>query len=176
MVASTKALTELATFLPHSSSDLLKISGFGPATVAKYGQQFLKVVLEYCSEHELESLIHEKTVPKRVRKDSQSSTTTSSSTNPQREDSKKISFDLYKQGLSIDEIAKKRGYANSTVKVHLAHYVKSKEIPLSDFVTPEQQSKIKEIMKTTTSFSDIYSALKGKVGYTEIGMVVALMN
>jgi hypothetical protein len=60
--------------------------------------------------------------------------------------------------------------------VHLAHYVKSKEIPLSDFVTPEQQSKIVEIMKTTTSFSDIYSALNGKVGYAEIGMVAALMN
>jgi hypothetical protein len=33
-------------------------------------------------------------------------------------------------------------------------------------------------MKTTSSpsFSDIYTALKGEVGYTEIGMVVALLD
>jgi GTPase SAR1 family protein len=174
MVASTKTLTELATFLPHTLNDLLKITGFGPATVSKYGQQFLTIILDYCSEHGLDSLIHEKNVNKKSKKDSKSEKTPNNP--PKKEDSKQISFDLYKQGLSVDEIAKKRGYANSTVKVHLAHYVKLKEIPLSDFVTPEQQAKIKEIMKTKTSFTDIYSALNGEIGYTEIGMAVAAMS
>jgi hypothetical protein len=57
--------------------------------------------------------------------------------------------------------------------VHLAHYVKTGELPLSDFVTPEHQEKIREIIKTKTAFSDIYAALKGEVGYTEISMVVS---
>jgi hypothetical protein len=170
-VVSTQGLTELATYLPQTPKDMLKLSGFGPATVSKYGQQFLDIVLKYCSEHGLESLMHEKVEEKKVRNPKKTPFKTPATP---KEDTKKITLGLYRQGFTVDEIAKKRDYANSTIKVHLAHYVKSGELPLSDFVTPEQQAKVLEIMKTKTAFSDIYTALKGEIGYTEIGMVAAL--
>ncbi|MDR2287075.1 MAG: helix-turn-helix domain-containing protein [Prevotellaceae bacterium] len=172
MVASTQALTEMATFLPQTSNDLLKLSGFGPATVARYGKQFLDIVRKYCEEHDLESFMYEKGEKKSKNKKQKQNTATVSSKN----DTKKVTLDLYRQGFTIDEIAEKRNYATSTIKVHLAHYVRLKEIPLSDFVTPEHQAKILELLKTTSSFSDIYMALKGKVGYTEIGMVASLTD
>jgi hypothetical protein len=177
-VVSTQGLTEMATFLPQTSNDLLKLSGFGPATVSKYGQPFLNIVLKYCNEHDLDSLMHEK-VEKKSRK---SKNTVAKQNKPaasqqkvQPGDSKKITFDMYKQGFTIDEIARARNYATSTIKVHLAHYVKIKELPLSDFVSPEQQTKITELLKTATSFSDVYTALRGEIGYTEIGMVASLL-
>jgi hypothetical protein len=175
-VVSTQGLTELATFLPQTSSELLQLSGFGPATVAKYGQQFLNIVLKYCNEHDLESLMYEKTDKKsnRSKKNTVTQKKPAAASYP-KEDTKKITLDLYKQGLTVDEIARKRDYASSTIKVHLAHYVKLGELPLNDFVTQEQQARILEIMKTKTSFSDIYAALNGEVGYTEIGMVAALL-
>jgi hypothetical protein len=181
-VVSTQGLTEVATFLPQTTNDLMKLSGFGPATVAKYGQQFLNIVKQYCDEHDLESLMYEKVEEKgkksksKTTKSSKTSKPSSKSVAPPKEDSKKVTLDMYKQGLSIDEIAKKRNYATSTIKVHLAHYVKLGEIPLDDFVTPENQTKILEILKSsdTLTFSDIYTALKGEVGYTEIGMVASL--
>jgi hypothetical protein len=175
MVASTQALTEMATFLPQTSADLLKLSGFGPATVAKYGQAFLDIVSQYCDEHNLESSMNEKVDKKGKKAKSKLSNPVKSAASP-KEDTKKITFDLYRQGLTIDEIAAKRSYATSTVKVHLAHYVKLKELPLSDFVTPEQQAKVTEMLKTEASFTEIYSALKANVGYTEIGMVASLMD
>ncbi|MDR2027563.1 MAG: HRDC domain-containing protein, partial [Prevotellaceae bacterium] len=135
-VVSTQALTEMATFLPQTPNDLLKLSGFGPATVSRYGQQFLDIVSEYCNEHGLESLMHEKIGQKKIRKSTNSPKQQNSIKTP-KEDTKKVTLDLYRQGLSIDEIAEKRGYANSTIKIHLAHYVKLKELPLSDFVTQE---------------------------------------
>jgi hypothetical protein len=46
---------------------------------------------------------------------------------------------------------------------------------LSDFVSPEQQAKITELLKTATSFSDVYATLRGEIGYTEIGMVASLL-
>jgi hypothetical protein len=174
MVASTVAVTELATFLPQTLNDMLKISGFGPATVSKYGQHFLDIILEYCYDHNLESLMHEKVSKKKTKSKSQKAENTT--TKLPKEDSKKITLDLYKQGFTIDEIAEQRGYVNSTIKVHLAHYVKSKELPLRDFVSEEHEKKILAIMKTTPSFSDIFTAMKGEVGYTEIGMVAALNN
>jgi hypothetical protein len=175
-VVSTQGLTEVATFLPQTANDLLKLSGFGPSNVSKYGQQFLDIVHQYCDEHDLESLMYEKADKKSKKSGKNIGTqnkfaTSSSSSKP---DTKKITFDMYKQGLTIDEIAKQRNYATSTIKVHLAHYVKQKELPLNDFVTPAQQAQILELLKTTTSFSDIHTKLRGEVGYAEIGMVVSL--
>jgi hypothetical protein len=173
-VVSTQALTEMATFLPQTAADLLQLSGFGRATVEKYGKQFLNIVMEYCDEHGLESLMYEKgQKPKRNRK-SKTGAKKTAAVKPPKEDTKKVTLDLYKQGLTVDEIAAKRGYATSTVKIHLSHYVKLKEIPITDFVTPEQQSKIREMITANAAFTDIYMALKGTVGYTEIGMVAAL--
>jgi uncharacterized protein YpbB len=170
---STQALTEMATFLPQSKSELLQISGFTMTTVAKYGQEFLDIIKAYCDEHDLESMMHEKVDKKKTRStNGRRSTKTAKS---QKGDSQKITLDLYKQGLSIAEIARKRGYADSTIKIHLAHYVRQKELPINDFVTPELQAEILELLKTKTAFSDIYRALKGRVDYTEIGMVASLL-
>jgi hypothetical protein len=168
-VVSTQGLIELATFLPQTLNDMLKLSGFGHATVSKYGQEFLDIVLKYCDENDLDSMMHEKVEERKSNKSKKTSA-------PPKGDSKKITFDMYRQGMSVEQIAEKRDYASSTIKVHLAHYVKTGELPLSNFVTPEQQARIREIMKTKTAFSDIYAAMKGEVGYTEIGMAVSLMT
>jgi hypothetical protein len=175
-VVGTQGLIELATFLPQTLDDMLKLSGFGHATVSKYGQQFLDIVLEYCNENGLDSMMYEKVEEKRNRKSKKTAPVTNKTAAPSKGDTKKITLDMYRQGMSIDEIAEKRDYASSTIKVHLAHYVKTGELPLSDFVTPEHQEKIREIIKTKTAFSDIYAALKGEVGYTEIGMVVSSLT
>jgi DNA-binding CsgD family transcriptional regulator len=175
MIAGTQALVEIATFLPQTPDDLLKLSGLGPATVSRYGRQFLDITMKYCSEHDLKSLMHEKTATVNRKTGKKAAVRKKSPASP-KIDTKKITLDMYRQGLTIDEIAEKRDYATSTIKVHLAHYVKLKELPLNDFVTPEQQAKILEAMKTKPSFSEIYAALRGEVGYTEIGMVASLIE
>ena len=67
IVAGSRTLDEMACYLPQSLEELRKISGFGDAKIEKYGKQFLDIILEYCREKNLASLIHEKT-PKRERK------------------------------------------------------------------------------------------------------------
>jgi hypothetical protein len=180
LVASTQALTEVATFLPQTLGDLLKLSGFGEATVAKYGQQILDITTGYCNEHGLESLMHEKAVKKSSKKTSKTAVKrpkpATPAAPPPKEDTKKVTFDMYKQGLTVDEIAVKRNCAVSTVKVHLAHYVKLGELPLSDFVSPELQVKIINALKTESSFGDIFVALKGEASYIEISMVSSTIN
>ena len=42
-------------------------------------------------------------------------------------DSKAISLDLFVNGKSIEEIAADRGFANSTIEIHLAYFVGSGE-------------------------------------------------
>ncbi len=170
LVSSTKGLAELATYLPLTLDDMLKISGFGKATVDKYGQQFLDIILEYCRQNELESLIHEKQTQKRERKPREKK---EKLPNEKKQDTKAISFDLYRQGLSIEEIAKNRNFVRTTIEGHLAHYIKTKDIPLRDFVSEEKEEKIKKALKTTTSLSEVYASFNGEISYGEIRMVIA---
>ncbi len=60
VIFSDATLLELATYLPQEMPDLLRISGFGETKLARYGEPFLKVVVNYCRERELASKIHQK--------------------------------------------------------------------------------------------------------------------
>jgi hypothetical protein len=53
-------------------------------------------------------------------------------------DTKETSFELYKQGKTVFEIAELRGFALTTVEGHLAHYVSLGMIPVSQFVPKEK--------------------------------------
>ncbi len=165
LVSSTKGLVELATYLPQTLDDMRKISGFGAATIAKYGQQLLDIVLDYCEKNNLQSLMHEKETKKKEheKKDKK----------PKKEDSKKISYDFYKEGFSVEEIAQKRGFVPTTIEGHLAHYVAAGKIPLRNFVTAEKEEKIKKVMKTEKQLGNIFAALNGEASYPEIKMVIA---
>ncbi len=170
LVSSTKGLVELATYLPETLNDLQKISGFGPATIAKYGQQFLDIVSEYCQKNDLESLMHEKETLKRERKKKEKEPKPEK---PKKEDTKKITFDLYKQDFSIAEIAQQRGFSPTTIEGHLAYFVGTGEIPLRDFVTEDKEEKITSVLKPGMLLGDIFATLNGKASYAEIKMVIA---
>jgi ATP-dependent DNA helicase RecQ len=90
----------MARYLPQSLTELRKISGFGDAKVEKYGQEFLDLIINYSKEKGLGSLIHEKS-PKRERK-------ATGNEKKIKVDTKAESFKLYRDGLSVDEIAKER--------------------------------------------------------------------
>src|SRR5204862_5250225 len=100
IIAGTNTLDEMSRYLPQTLVEVRKISGFGDAKTEKYGQQFLNIIVEYCDEKNLSSLIHEK-IPKRERK-------TNGSEKKNKVDTKAESFRLYKEGKLVEEIAKER--------------------------------------------------------------------
>ncbi len=67
IIFSDSTLNQLATYLPLSLDDLMKISGFGEFKMQKYGDDVLKVIYQYCQAKNLVSRIENK-IPKRVRK------------------------------------------------------------------------------------------------------------
>ena len=60
IIFSDATLIELATYLPQTEQEIMKISGFGNIKFARYGKAFLNVVVTYCVEHNLPSKISEK--------------------------------------------------------------------------------------------------------------------
>ncbi|MCW3805242.1 helix-turn-helix domain-containing protein [Plebeiibacterium marinum] len=93
-------------------------------------------------------------------------------------DTKTVSYDLYKAGKTLEEIAKERSLTMGTIEGHLAHYVQIGEVDIYEFISKEKLNIIeKEIHKQDTfTLSPIKESLGKGVSYGEIKMVVAYMQ
>lgn len=60
IIFSDATLTELASYLPITKSDIAKINGFGEVKLEKYGEPFLEMVQDYCIQHQLYTRIQHK--------------------------------------------------------------------------------------------------------------------
>jgi hypothetical protein len=167
MVANQNALREIATYLPFTRKDLMKLSGFGKAKADKYGDAILEAVMDYCSKNNLESNMAENEVnPKREKKEKPIE---------ERTPTNMISFNLFKEGKSVPEIAKERNMAISTIEGHLASFVANGEIDINKMVSEEKQLLIKEAAKIygRESFKTLKDNLPENITYGEIRMVMA---
>nr|MBP6432831.1 helix-turn-helix domain-containing protein [Ferruginibacter sp.] len=168
MVANHDALKEISTYLPLSKKDLLQITGFGKAKVDKYGDVIIDAVESYCTRYNIETNMASKLAnPKKERKEK--------STEP-KVDTKALTYDLYKQGKSIDEIAKERNFTTATIESHLAHYIGLGELDINDFVSKEKQQAIKDAaaIHGTQSHKLIMENLPAGISYGEIKMVLSI--
>ncbi|MDT3402984.1 DNA helicase RecQ [Mucilaginibacter terrae] len=170
LIVSDATLLEIATYLPQTPNELSRISGFGEVKLVRYGDAFLQATLAYCHQHNLKSLIDAKQV-KRASKSRAAKA--SGPTATQRE-----SFDLYRAGLSISDIAKQRNLSPTTVESHLCNFIQSGEMNVSELVASEKMPAIKDAIESYGA--DRLSPLKEILGegytYAEIKAVVSWMK
>ena len=166
LIFSDTTLIELAMYLPQNFSELKKISGFGEIKLQRYGKTFLDVVLNYCKKNNLQSRIQDKT-PKRQRK-------TGSVRSSEKSDTKMESFELFKSGKSVTEIAAFRNLTASTIENHLAFFVEIGKIKVNELVTPEKMGQIEKAIHLHGDLS--LGVLKNELGedisYGEIRAVI----
>jgi hypothetical protein len=169
MVANQQTLVELVTFLPHNKKDLAKITGFGKAKVEKYGADLLEVITDYCTQHNLQSNIDAKLLG--PNKEKKGKTTTVA-----KVDTKKMSFELYKEKRSIEAVAKERSLTIGTIEGHLSHFVANGTLDISEFVSPDKQVLISDAIKIhgTLSHKTLIENLPENISYGQIKMVLAL--
>lgn len=89
-----------------------------------------------------------------------------------KEDTKKVSFRLFKEGMKVKEIAEFRELTTGTISNHLLHYVRTGDIKLQELV---DQEKINYITAHLQKFSSLPQGIKEKLGeytsYDEIRFV-----
>lgn len=170
MVANHASLLEIATYLPFTKKDLVKISGFGMARTEKYGDIILETVEDYCSRMGLESNMAEmKTVEPKKRKEKSPG---------EKNPTQTISFNLFKEGRSIAEIAKERNLTFGTIEGHLASFLATGDIKLDELVSTEKQLLITNAIKTygKESTKTLKDNLPENVSYGEIRLVISDEN
>ncbi|OGQ53114.1 MAG: ATP-dependent DNA helicase RecQ [Deltaproteobacteria bacterium RIFCSPLOWO2_02_FULL_53_8] len=157
IILSDSTLVELAKYLPHSMDEIRLISGFGEVKLARYGASFLEVVGDYCKARGLKSLIHLKS-PKRQRAKTDGLQSPDGKANNRAQaaktDTKRLSFDMYKGGKTVDEIAKERGLLADTIKGHLASYIPDGDIQVEELTPLEKMPAITNVVMEHGSASD----------------------
>lgn len=85
------------------------------------------------------------------------------------------SFAFYKQGLSIEAIAKERGMATATIEGHLATFVAKGEIDIYELVDKPLVEKISAVVKELDkpSLTQVKEQLKEEASFGQIKMVMA---
>ena len=164
MVAGSKTLFEMSEYLPQTEKELLEISGFGPAKAEKYGQSFLALIRDYCTKSNISSRMGQKE-NKRKKKESKNK-------KPAGE-THRITLEMYKSGKSIEDIAKERSLAISTISTHLARYVQLGELSILDFVSSKQCSQAKKMLQHIEGDVSMYQTLKKQFSNIETPMLLA---
>ena len=88
-----------------------------------------------------------------------------------------ISYDLYKRGISIPDIAQERGMSEATINTHLIQlYEGGENIDINKFISQKELAIIEQVvdhMKPPFKLKDVFEALDGKITYEKIKFAFA---
>ncbi len=159
------SLKEMSTQYPRNVSELLMISGMGERKLRRYGDAFLQEIVNYCELHNIEPKPPRQKRPESPAKQPKTSTV-------------QETFDLYKQRLTMHEIAKKRGLALSTISSHLERLIlDGEDVSVDSIVDAEKQHRIMQTLKELgmQAMSPVKEKLGDGYSYEEIRLVRAKM-
>jgi hypothetical protein len=170
MVLPQKTMMDVIHFMPVSIVELLEIKGFGKKKAKKYGAEILSIIMGYCGENNLE-IEGERLQPSKDWEESKSE-------KPKKPDTKQASFELYRNGKTIKEIAGERGMAESTIEGHLAYYVGNGELDVHQFVPDEKIALISGYFAKSESLNlgPAKAALGDEVSYGEMRFVLKYLE
>lgn len=162
-VANIKTIDEMIQYLPQTLSQLEKISGFGKVKSHQFGKDFIEIIAAYCEENGLESLVEK--IPEKKKKEKKE----------RKPHSREESFDLYKKGNSIQQIALQRNFTIETIQGHLSFYVGNGILDAKDMLSKEKLLKIGELIVQypEANLGFLKSKLGNAASYGEINIALA---
>ena len=147
-------LKQLESERPMSDSEFLNIDGVGKAKLEKYGDVFIKAIIEFQKN-------------KTVRAKKEGSTY-------------KDTLELYQSGQSVEEIAIKRNLGISTIISHLAKlYSDGHPIDFGSYISQEEISKIAEAkikLESPNALKPYFDYFEEQIGYDKIRIGLALIE
>lgn len=158
IIFSDAVLTEMCKYYPTNKEVMLTLKGIGEKKYEKYGDKFETLIKAYVKENNIVA----NSIPL--------TTSTSHETSPKSK-THIITFELYKNGLSISKIAENRNLSPKTIQNHLLKCAEEGlGINLDSFIPPEYSDLIYEKIKTlgTDKLRPIKEALPEDVDYMAI--------
>ena len=164
-IFTQKSLYAMCETLPTAMDQLQQVHGMGKTRIEKYGTEILGVIRKYCDENDIDTSYKIEISEKPKLKKTVGET-------------KSISLDLFKSGKSIDQIALERELTSNTVFGHLAGFIPSGDVKITDLISEEHFKELKEIIPRHTfeSLTDLKHQIDDKYSYGELRLVLEHMK
>lgn len=151
-----QTLQEMAVKQPGNERELLEISGIGQHKLTLYGNDFLREIREFIIEQKAEG------------KNIKSSTYL-------------ITYEAYKRGFSLEEIAQKRSLHIVTIQSHIVTlWERNYDIDIKEFLSKDDMYSICGIIQdlgpSLVKAKEVYEALNGQYDYFKIKLAMAIFN
>jgi ATP-dependent DNA helicase RecQ len=137
IVFSDATLVEMSQRFPKNDKELLRISGVGQLKLERYGEAFLGVIVTHIEENNISPPGPGRVAIKKIKSSPSASVFQT--------------FDLFKAGNSLEEIAEIRNLANGTIGGHLVELVEDNKIDKKDLL---EESRIREIIEAANQLEN----------------------
>ncbi len=185
-VIQQKAILGIVNLLPRDVASLVRIPYFGKKGAEKYGDVLLDMVNRYVTSSPQTDTVTEPDRTSRnvsatpPRTDTKAVVELANATaKTPRMDTREISYAMFRQGMNIEEIAKKRELVTGTIAGHLEHYVRSGVIKIDQLVSREKVDKVTRYLQENADargITLIKAALGDEVSYADIRLVMAALQ
>ncbi len=169
LIFSDQALRDMCVKQPQTTDEFLEVKGVGAQKTDKYGERFVEVITAFIKENDYEAPIVEQEEKMPAVKKSKVGTA----------NSHMDTYELYKQGLTLKEIAKERDLSSQTVERHLFRCAEE-GLPLDwdYFFSPEEEVQILQAIEEVGNefLKPIKEHLPNEISYSAIKAVITKKN
>ncbi|WP_318581716.1 DNA helicase RecQ [Bacillus paranthracis] len=156
VIFSDQTLKDMCAKMPQSDSELLTVKGIGEHKLVKYGSHFLQAVQHFIEENPN----YAETIKTEVVTERKKSGKASANSHLE-------TYEMYKQGINLDEIAKERGLSRQTIENHLIRcFEDGMEVDWNSFVPAEYEQMIETAVQNADGgLKSIKEQLPNEVSY-----------
>lgn len=119
IVFTDVSLKEMSTYFPINVESMLNISGVGVNKLEKYGNVFINAISKYVLENNIVIPGRNNNAISSISISSSDNAIKNNSSSKVKEDTRIVSYNLYKAGRSINEICEIRSLTRTTIENHL---------------------------------------------------------
>lgn len=156
VIFSDQTLKDMCAKMPQSDSELLTVKGIGEHKLVKYGSHFLQAVQHFIEENPN----YAETVKTEVVTERKKSGKASANSHLE-------TYEMYKQGIDLNEIAKERSLSRQTIENHLIRcFEDGMEVDWNSFVPAQYESLIETAVQNAEGgLKSIKEQLPNEVSY-----------
>lgn len=169
MVFHDSTLKAMAEYFPQDKEGMLTINGVGLKKYESYGEAFMSLIKDYCTEKDIDI--------KELRKEEKTESKVEKTVEDNKEDRYRLTYDCYLQGLSLKEIADKRGFTVATIIQHLKKCDDNgQSVDWLRFIDdPLKEEKILDVINRIglEKLKPIKEALPEDISYEDIKLIIA---
>lgn len=159
------AIEGICEKLPGNKEALMKVKGFGKATIKQYGDEVLQIIQDYCEDKGLETQTVIDFAPKKPKKEKGSTV--------------EKTLEYFREGKNIQEIALERNLATTTIEGHLSEGIKQGKVEITDLMPMQEVDEISALIPANGAYvplNTLKEQLPASVTYGQIKMVLAWLQ